>query len=248
MHGYYLRSMFLAGKKSNSTTPTWKGLNGNITFQDLQDQLYNKDFSNVEVDIESRLVYKFGKGFCLETKGSKKEIKITSKESKLRVYFVHNTTNTQLIADKNPLHYIEVGHKPKGVYDHKIYEISYHVLDKTLHDGGLCIDYRKTAENYGDCNYRALKEHIFSSYGCYPPWLENTEGKQCEIDIPSKLIDAAVHNHIWNDLDAVTDRRKIDLMDNCKEPCYQVKVKLEEKNSYQTSIEYQNRNNGLVMK
>ena len=227
--GYSLRSKYLAGMIPNSTTPTWKGNAGNSTIQEIEDYIFRKDFRKVKINIPNEFIYKFGKGFCLQTQEIDQDIFISSKEVDLNVYIIHDSTDSQLIKEKNPQSFTKLNKISSTMFDYKIYELSYEVLDETIHDGNSCVDYRKQDQSYGECNYNALKHLIYSNYGCYPHWMKTNERKQCEVHVPSKSMDSATYLQIWKNLDTVTDRIRIDIMDQCKEPCYQVKVNLKEK-------------------
>ena len=101
-YGYPWRSGFLAGRTSNTTKPTWKGINRNSTFQQIQDDLYERDFSKVMISNPNKLKYIYGKGFCMTTADFGKLLEISSKEKNMKVYLVHNTTNSRIIVDQKP--------------------------------------------------------------------------------------------------------------------------------------------------
>jgi hypothetical protein len=220
-------SEFLAGKLGNSTTPNWKGIygnfvvDGNSTFQQMQDLFYEKDFSKVEINKLYDLTYRLGRGFCLKVHGLDNNLIITTKEKNIRAYIVHDSTDSYISANRDEETLIKLGVE-KDEYDYKIYDLKYEILDNTIYDGALCTDYRNQPESYGECNINALSRHIFSYYGCYPPWIKTAEKKTCEVDIASNNIGLNKINHIWDDLDTVTDTRDIDIMAECMEPCYKV--------------------------
>ena len=88
-------------------------------------------------------------------------------------------------------------------------------------------------ETYGDCNYNALKNYIYHAYGCYPPWMidlmDETDNKICEIGLESKEIDPKLFEEVWKDIYKLTDRRKINVLQHCLPPCYQVDCQLDMK-------------------
>ena len=67
-----------------------------------------------------------------------------------------------------------------------------------------------------------MKGYLFTTYGCYPPWIHDSEGKQCEVDILTKELKSNeqgdVKKNIWFLLGGI----HIKLMKQCMPPCYQV--------------------------
>jgi hypothetical protein len=172
--GYKWLSNFLTGRTPNSTRPTWKGKYGNSSFKAIQEAIFPRKFDSIKVSIPHKLIFKFGMGFCLQTKSLDKIQKITSNVSYLRVYIVHNSTDSQILYDQTS---IKIGPTSNDTFDYKIYRLFYDIFDNTIFEGKSCVDYRKLKDSYGDCNYKALKNYIFSSYGCYPPWIKQSDGE-----------------------------------------------------------------------
>ena len=220
------RTKFLAGMVQNSTLPTWKGIHQNHTFQELQNILFEKDYSHVEVSISKNPRYFLNKGFCLEANGTGEYMEIVATNTNLVVYLEHNSTDLRLFSELNPNSYIKFGATSNTTFDMMEYEIFYEVHDNTIYEGSACVDYRKQNESYGDCNYKAFKEYVASIYGCQPPWMEEPEKETCEIGIPSKNIDSALYHSLWEDINALTGRRKMDILKKCLPSCYQVKTRL----------------------
>ena len=210
----------------NSTGPSWKGKNGNLTFQEIQQELYERDFSKVEINKPCELKYIFGKGFCLQSRSSRKKFEVKSKEKTLDIFLVHNSTDTGFMADTKSS--IIMGSTTPEIFELKEYDLSYEIVDNTIHGGTTCTDYRKRGENYGDCNYRTVGTYLFNSYSCYPPWIETLQGKECETDVPTKDFQKEVRDKIWNDIWYLTSGVRVDMMKQCLPPCYQVKLKWEE--------------------
>ena len=90
------------------------------------------------------------------------------------------------------------------------------------------INYRKQEKSYGDCIYIVLRDYLFNSYSCYPPWFEASEEKQCETDVPMEDFKEKVRDQIWNDIYSFASGIELDLMKQCLPPCYQVKLTWEE--------------------
>ena len=230
-NGYTRLTDFITGRIPNSSRPTWKGIDQNSNFQILQQIVHEQDFSKVEVSNPTDLVFVLGKGFCLQIKSDKigREIMIASKKKNLSVFLVHNTTDTTIMPVSNKHTQIEIGTHSKGNFDFKDYELSYEIQDNTVYDGTTCTDYRKQQKNFGDCNYEALKDYFFSNLGCYPPWMKKSQGKHCETDIQSAKVEHKLQDQIWKNIYILLGGVKIDLMKQCLEPCYQVKVTFEQR-------------------
>jgi hypothetical protein len=225
--GYRTHSKFLSGMLENSTLPTWKGIDGNSSFEKLQAMLIENDFTEVTIDSQHKSIYVFYQGWCKKTVAS--DLTITTKDRELEIFILHRTTNANITTSMGPDSWIQLKSTSNTTFEYKRYEISYEVIDNTIHEGTSCTDYRKLKEDFGECNYRVFRDHIYEAYGCYPPWMSNTDGKVCELDQPTKNITFEQLDHIWKDLDSLTDGISIELMKKCKKPCYQVKVKWEEK-------------------
>jgi hypothetical protein len=200
-------------------------LYGNHTFQKIQQATYEQDISKIEINTPRELKYKFGKGYCLKSSRFGKRLEIVSKKKQLTVFLVHSSTDARISYDKSMHTMIELVSSTLGYV--KVYEISYEILDNTIHDGTKCTDYRQQEETYGKCNYRVFESYLVSNYGCYLPWMNVKEGKQCEVDIPVGRLE--LQDDIYANIFDLTSGLKIDMMAQCLPSCYQVKVKWEEK-------------------
>ena len=230
--GYDWRSQFLAGMLPNSTKPSWKGKLGNSTFQQIQDLVYVQDFSKVNISQPYELIYIFEKGFCLQVKGFRNNLTVTSKEKelKLKVYLVHNSTETKITSDQeSPYSQIVLGATTNTTFDYMAFEMFYEVEDNTIFDGTKCIDYRKQEESLGDCHYKALAAHFLDLYGCYPPWMQLKWKNMCEKDVPSKNVYAKSLKDTFTDLNDLQAGIQLHNMKQCLPPCYQVQVKWNKK-------------------
>ena len=219
-HGYNWNSWLLSGRVPNSTIPTWIGIHRNTTFKSILNDLYEKDFSKIEVNTPHNPIFRFGRGFCYLTKGIGKKFKVTSREKNLRVYLVHSSTDSRIIYDELP---IKFGPTSNEIFDYKIHKLLYKIKDNTILDGKDCVDYRKLDETYGDCNYRALKNHIYALYGCYPPWMEASDGKHCEVDVPTKD-NKTIQQQVFNVFNTLTSGIMPESFQQCQKPCFQVKL------------------------
>ena len=219
--GYTWKSHFLAGIIPNSTRPTWKGKYGNLTFKTIQEAVFPRRFDDVKVSTPHRIIFKSGRGYCLETQSLDRKQLVTSNVNHLRVYIVHNSTDSTILYDQTPL---KIGPTSDHTFDYKVYKIFYNVIDKTIFEGKSCVDYRKLNESYGDCNYRTLKEYLYSTYGCYPPWIEKALGDACEMNNQSWSTKFNPKNTVFEDIASLNTGIMPQSFKLCQEPCYQVKV------------------------
>ena len=173
-------------------------MNKNTTIQEIQKQIYTGDFSQVEINQNSKKSFILNKGFCLEVKNLTEYLKITTKNKRLRVYFLHNSTDIKVFSNNIQLEFVSTNNTNS---DLKVYELNYEIHDNTIHEGTTCFDYRKQTESYGDCNLNAVKKYIYSAYGCYPPWVvDEPDNLICDIGLESKEIDKSLSKKIWKDL------------------------------------------------
>ena len=70
-NGYMMMTDYFVGRIPNSSRPTWKGMDRNLSFETLQQIVHEQDFSQVEVSIPTDLVFVYGKGFCLQIQSNK---------------------------------------------------------------------------------------------------------------------------------------------------------------------------------
>ena len=228
--GYDWRAQFVAGMITNSTIPSWKGKHRNSTFQKIQDLIYETDFSKVTVSKPFEMIYAFGKGFCLQIKGSGNKLTVTSKEKEVKVYLSHKSTENRLTLDKeSPSTEVVIGATSNATFEYKTVELFYEVQDNMIFEGTTCVDYRKQEESFGDCNYKVLAAHLHDIYGCYPPWMKLGWKNVCDSDVASKNVGDKTLNKTLNNLLSLMDGIKIDLMKQCLPSCYQLKVKWNEK-------------------
>ena len=223
--GFGSRTDFLAGMTKYSTKPTWTGQNENSTFKEILDIVYEKDFSQVKIENATEVKYVFNHGYCKQINIMDKHIRITSGNKNMVVYLQHSSTDPKLFSELDPDSYITFGSTSKTTYDDKNYEIFYEIHDITINEGTTCVDYRKQKETFGGCNIRVFKQYMYSAYGCYPPWIDETD-KNCEIGIEAKEIEPGLLNNVTKDINALIGRRIIEVMKQCLHPCYQVKTHL----------------------
>ena len=132
----------------------------------------------------------------------------------------------KLFSELDPDSYITFGSTSKTTYDDKNYEIFYEIYDITINEGTTCVGYRKQKETFGECNIRVFKQYMYSAYGCYPPWIDESDKNLCEIGIEAKEIEPGLLKNVTKDINALLGRRIIEVMKLCLPPCYQEKTHL----------------------
>ena len=95
--GYPAYYLFLGGISSANDIPTWKGKDSNLTYEKLADILFDKDFSNVEVNEETQRFFIFHHYYCLKTAiPTGKTLIVTTKSKSLRISPKHETTDLKI--------------------------------------------------------------------------------------------------------------------------------------------------------
>ena len=142
-NGYLKRSRFLSGGIPSSSKPTWIGVNGNVTFQDIIQEIYKGDFSKVALNQKYKRRFIQNKGFCLEVKNLAEHLRITTTDQRLRVFLIHNSTDIRVFSNNDQL---EFGLTSNISADFKVFELNYEIHDNTVYEGRTCFDYRKQKE------------------------------------------------------------------------------------------------------
>ncbi len=141
--GYAAYSLFLGGRTSTTDIPTWKGSENNLTYEKLVDILFDKDFSNVEVNEETQSFFLFHDLYCLKTSlPNGKKLTVTTKSKALIISPKHETTDLR-IASKDTPHSSLVLDVSNDSYHYWRYKLKYEVHDNSIYEGTTCVDYRK---------------------------------------------------------------------------------------------------------
>ena len=224
--GYSAYYLFLVGMSRESEFPTWRGINGNLSYEILQDILIDNDFANVSVNEETAKSFIFHNKYCLETQlSSGKDLKISTTNKSLKIFLNHKSTDLRITNFRTSQLMIDL-EVEETAFHYWRYSLKYEVYDDTIHDGNTCVDYRRLKESYGDCIYNIFKQYAYLTYGCYPPWLNEGVGNVCEKDsIPFKIENGRYETFI-DVMDSLTDGDTVKLMKQCPSPCYKVKVEL----------------------
>ena len=99
-YGYTTKYKYLAGKIENSSTPTWKGKDGNFSWHNMTSHLFNANFSGVRTNIATKPVFNFLSGFCLKANVTEKD-EILSVKTKSPIVVYLNPNNNLLELDKS---------------------------------------------------------------------------------------------------------------------------------------------------
>ena len=223
--GYSSYSSFLSGNMIGSDVPTWKGVHGNSSFQELLAKLYDDDYSKFQVNENKKKLFIFHQGYCLvATRSALQTLEVSTEKDILRIYPIHETYDYRITFDKTPDHtfYVKV---EEGTYHFWKYELTHEIYDNTIFEGKTCVDYRKLQESYGDCLYRVFKETTYATYGCYPPWMRDSEKEICEENATPFKKENGRYVKFFHDINALTDGEHVDVMKRCPKPCYKVILK-----------------------
>ena len=174
---------FLAGNIVNySTGISWKGKFGNLTYHQLQQKLYENNYTGfLNTSSKSKDIFVITEGFC------KKLIQTNSAQYEI---FTRGN-NFLLIVDPNRVGRLRIKEmdnsrieygptdEAKGHYTYDSYEIRFTLHNQDIQDGTNCVNYENLNSSYEDCVESKLRDISLRSYGCLPPWFPQ---KECSLN------------------------------------------------------------------
>ena len=180
-YGYNFLTDFNIGKLAHSDNITWTGKDGNTSFDELQEKLFNVDYTNltawtsVSGDQDDwnpagiGRVYFTPNGFCMKLLGSASKIKFyTTKQSTVLV--TDPSMESKLMIPRINNGKFSVGPIGKELFNEFVYELEVSLHDAHMHHGKTCYYYSNTEENYEDCLANGMKKSFLAWYSCLPPW------------------------------------------------------------------------------
>ncbi len=159
----------LMEKKKNLT---WMGNFRNLTFKKLQEEIFDFDYSNLEVKYstngdkedytnqEPKKVKLFPFGFCMKLDNIEQftQIRLTTKSL---ILFVDPRKESSVYLPKMKNGEIEAGRTSYHLFEKITFEIEISMHDSSINDGLTCTDYDKVGESFGDCVENDLKETLY---------------------------------------------------------------------------------------
>ena len=219
--GYNFRSKFLAGLIKKSVAPSWKGINGDKTYDDLLHELFDDNFST-NISADSKLDFIFPQGFCFNT-STKNDLQITTAKDDLEIYIVHESYYKKISINSELV--IDLVLTSNTTFEYRNYRIDFKAIDNTVMEGQDCVDYRKMKISYGDCIYQAFIKKLYSIYGCFPPWVK-TKDQKCDHPVESKKLEENIFEGVLEDFNSVTDGLDIEVQKKCAVPCYKIELQV----------------------
>ena len=236
--GYDTLQRFVGGvlKRDNSTYLfSWKGKEGNLTYEELENMLFVNDYTNMKVFPENGIGNPFSlerslmfpHGICMRVLYNKSKSLFVHAKHRVQILVVDPSQANDVWTEEDPDAKTIIGPSSENQYEKGIYEIDYTVYDATIHDGTTCTDYTKSEITYGKCVSNLMKEKLMNIYGCLPPWVPAHESEciyKTEMNIYSGEI---FEDPVFKALKELLDNREVDMFQNCLPPCVSMKIKLQ---------------------
>ena len=167
---------------------TWKGKYGNFTYEELQDYIYDSNYSDLTVENylektnETDVTFVTSYGFCMK-------LQTLENNNFMGLYTVKRSS--VLLVDPNTDNPFEIIHLDNGKinfgptsddqFDFYSYELVWTLHDSSIYDGISCTNYNNLGINYGECVEDEMSKKMLSLYSCLPPWFPNYYNDQyCE--------------------------------------------------------------------
>ena len=222
-----------AGKLANSDKYTWKGANGNLTFEEIQAIAYDTDYSNFKaVTSETKELFIAPHGFCMKLVDTVSEQFIKTVRKSMLLLVDPRIDNDIRIVEMNHGR-LYCGPTTPNLYDAASYEMEYSLKDSKIYDGVSCTDYEKINSSYGQCIKELMKEELLKCYGCLPSWFPTKMGLTCEKEKDIIIQDGQICEKLYDDLLYFILGRDLKMFEPCMPPC--LKMSLSLKRTYHIS-------------
>ena len=216
---------------------SWSGKNGNKSFNELQQILFNYNYTNLKIfqyinrkKLETKIndtVFVFPQGFCIDLRNVKNEATKMYTTTMTSFFLVDpfKITQQRLMGRENELFHF--GTKSNDKYNGFYYDVKISLYDSRINDGLSCIDYEKYGTSYGQCSENMMKTVMLKWFNCVLPWIKVNDYKTCNrIKINPKLSD------ILFDIGGFMIDRKTESFPLCKAPCQKMKFNVKKIDSW----------------
>ena len=239
-NGYKSMNRFMSGIMVNSTNISWRGKWVNATYKDLENILFDFDYSSITSKTllsftnlwnfnERKRTLLFPHGICMEIVNLQQftTIAIYSKAN-FNVYFVDPARANNIRTEETLGAKAKSGPTTKNLFSYGIYELEYALYDNSIHDGTSCTDYSKSEMTYGECLNKVLTQEFLSTYGCLPPWVSTNNSKiLCEEETNIDAV-AIQETPFKKNIVKLAENLKADMFKKCLSPCTTMKMTLQE--------------------
>ncbi len=228
---------FIKGKLDDTDYYTWNGKYSNISYQEIQDAIYNKDYSNTVAwnsktgdlpdynFVDTEMIYFAPLGFCLNILSTKKFTAVKNTEKSV-LYLVDPLANNKLGFLGSNFAKISFGPTDLGYFEYVVFEIKIEIQDHSIFDGKTCTDYERMGTSYDSCVVNRIETFLLEWFKCLPPWFpeNNTlayeKGKVIQINDDNMTM----INQIAKFLTGI----EMDTVKLCLPPCRTMTFKLQE--------------------
>ena len=233
----------------HSENITWNGNYGNYTYNELQDILFDADFTsyyivasefsygkNKSYETKTETVYIVPYGLCKRFSFTDGLTNVISKR-KTVVLLVDPAKLNKLSLSNMAIARGEFGPNINKLYDGFNHEVQISLHDHTLQDGLTCNDYASQQFGYGDCLEQQMEENFLEWFDCLPPWFSNASGLMCEIDrkvqVPPKEVLAEVKKEILRYVKGLD----LKMFQKCLPPCTTMSMDLTLLSQFSSRVE-----------
>ena len=235
LYGYETHARFMAGILMNSSTITWTGKDGNVSYTELVDKLFQFNYTTLNTGVYSSRKFIFPHGECvrMDVKSAQSILVITKK--RVQVAIVDPSKVNNIRTEKTPDAKTKIGPISETHFEAISFLIDYKMIDDSIHDGVTCTDYRKLGFGYGDCLMTALKQEITSKYGCLPPWVFTGSNEHfCDRTKVIPYTADPARNKIYPEVIKLLTIYEPDMFKKCLPPCVTMQIVIKE-NSHTTN-------------
>ena len=237
----------MLGILMKSTNISWLGKEGNQTFKDLENLLFDSDYSslisesisrskNFRIANETKRTFLFPHGVCIKLENLLLHtgIKIRSKED-IDIYFVDPAKANDIRTEGTLDAKANIGPTSDTFFSFGNYELEYFLHDHSIHDGTTCTDYSRLKMSYGECLNDILKQESLATYGCLLPWIStNNVNIICEEKINMEVY-VMKKTPLYRDILYLVKNFEPQMFKRCLPPCITMQIKLHEV-SYKSKV------------
>ena len=236
--GYFSYEYFMQGIM-NFSTISWNGIYGNLSYQNLEDQLFNYNYSTLEVwtfanhrwslySLPEQMTFLIPHGVCKKISGVQPSSRLwISSTKKLTMLFVDSARANIIRSEETLTSHASIGPSSATHYEEVSYKVQYSMNDDTINDGTSCTNYKKLGNSYGKCLENNLQNDLNLLYGCIPPWvILSAQEQECK-NTPIEDFGAYWEDPVVNDLNRLLTNREPDMFKKCLPPCLTTKIELQ---------------------
>ena len=250
--GYMTFEDFTSGFLNVSNQFSWRGQYKNSTFRQLQDVLFEADYSSTIFKAETNAVkahsmeyngirtesiYFGSDGFCTKLNKVEKTMFISSiKRSLFFIVDPAKDNRVKISAMDNAKGFF--GPIDDTYFRYQSYRIHFSLHDSHIYEGKTCTSYENYHSSYGECFENEMAKVLLEWYGCLPPWFPTNTSQICEQDMAIKNssleFKGFIQEEIYNLLNGMKQRANT----VCLPPCLTMSAKLTKLVYSENMVEY----------